>query len=87
MPIADAKTPTANDLCLAREIHCPAASAGGSPSCPTASDLSDSAEKPPSGMDFDMFDIAYRNAQRCATMAFRRTGGGVRVISEGRAGF
>ncbi len=27
-----------------------------------------------------MFDIAYRNAQRCATVAFSRTGGGAGVI-------
>ncbi len=38
-------------------------------------------------MDFDMFDIAYRNAQRCATVAFSRIAGGAGIISEGRAGF
>ena len=34
-----------------------------------------------------MLDIVYRKARRCAYMAFRRTGGGAGVISEGRAKF
>jgi len=34
-----------------------------------------------------MLDIVYRKARRCALVAFRRTGGGAGVISEGRAKF
>ena len=37
-------------------------------------------------MDFDMFDIADRNAQRCATVAFRRIEGGA-GINFGRKGW